>query len=117
MAITTHGFRRASLLFVLVGLVLLCVGSTPQDLHAQAQSTQANPGGATLPPYSRVILGRIPFSSSTTKPEVSKSGAGLTIVPTFDAGIDVTSQGVINSAITFYEKTFTNNITVHIFFF
>jgi len=49
-------------------------------------------------------------------PQVSGSGAGLTIIPTFNANIDVATQTVINSAIAFYQNTFTNNITVNIEF-
>jgi hypothetical protein len=49
-------------------------------------------------------------------PQVSGSGAGLTIIPTFNANIDAATQTMINNAIAFYESTFTNNITVNIEF-
>jgi len=49
-------------------------------------------------------------------PQVSGSGAGLTIIPTFDANIDAATQTVINNAIAFYQNTFTDNITVNIEF-
>jgi hypothetical protein len=52
---------------------------------------------------------------------VSNSGARLTIVPTFDTNpntaIDGPTQTVINTAIAFYESTFSNNLTVHIYFY
>jgi hypothetical protein len=47
---------------------------------------------------------------------VGGSGAGLTIIPTFNANIDAATQTVINNAIAFYQNTFTNNITVNIEF-
>jgi hypothetical protein len=53
-------------------------------------------------------------------PPVSGSGAGLTIIPTFNStgatSIDAATQTVINNAIAFYQNTFTNNITVNIEF-
>ena len=121
MAITTSGLKHWSGLFTLLSLILFYFGSNQQGLNAQSQGTQANPVGPTLPPYSTVTLGPIPFSSSITKPEVSNSGSGLTIVPTFDTNsgtaIDAATQTVINNAIAFYEGTFTSNITVHIYFY
>lgn len=119
MAIKTDGFIRRFLLFVLVSAVLVCSVWNQPSLKAQLQGAQAS---STLPQYTTVVAGTIPFSASTkTKPEVSKSGAGLTIIPTFDTGsgtaIDAPTQTVINNAIAFYESTFTTNITVHIYFY
>jgi hypothetical protein len=45
------------------------------------------------------------------------NGTGLTIVPTFDAGIDAASLVIINNAIAFYKTTFSDNLTVHIYFY
>jgi hypothetical protein len=106
-----------------MNLILLCAVLNPQDLRGQSQGTQANPVSSTMPPYSTVVLGSIPFSPSTTKSKGSNSGTGLTIVPTFDTNtgagtaIDAATQTVINNAIAFYESTFTSNITVHIYFY
>jgi hypothetical protein len=49
-------------------------------------------------------------------PQVSGSGAGLTIIPIFNVNIDAATQTVINNAIAFYQNTFTDNITVNIEF-
>jgi hypothetical protein len=52
-------------------------------------------------------------------PRVTGSGAGLTIIPTFNSTtnpIDAATQTVINNAIAFYQNTFTDNITVNIEF-
>jgi len=121
MAITTIGLKHRPPLLTLLSLILLYFGSNQQGLNAQSQGTQANPGGPPLPPYSTVALGPIPFSPAITKPDVSKSGSGLTIVPTFDTNpgtaIDAATQTVINNAIAFYENTFTSNIMVHIYFY
>src|ERR1700723_1136149 len=121
MANTTRGFMRPFPFFILVSLILLYSSSNQQDLDAQSQGSQTNPVSPTLPHYSTEVLGPIPFFPSTTRPEVSKSGSGLTIVPTFDTNpgtaIDAATQTVINNAIAFYESTFTSNITVHVYFY
>jgi hypothetical protein len=53
-------------------------------------------------------------------PPVSGSGAGLTIIPTFNStgatSIDAATQTVINNVVAFYQNTYTNNITVNIEF-
>ena len=56
---------------------------------------------------------------STPPPGVrsNEAGTGLIITPTFDASIDSATQTVINNAIAFYESTFSNNLTVNIYFY
>jgi hypothetical protein len=46
----------------------------------------------------------------------SPARADLTIIPTFDSSLMAADQAAINTAISQYESTFTNNITVSIYF-
>jgi len=113
-----HGFKRLLPFFILAGLILIHSGSIPGYLNAQSQGTA--PNARTASPdqaeYSRIVLGPISPPAPLLTPQVSGSGAGLTIIPTFDASIDAATQTAINNAIAFYQKTFTNNITVNIEF-
>jgi len=117
MATTTHGFKSPFSLFI-VGLILIHSGSTPEYLNAQSQGTAANARIASSDEagYSRVVLGPVSPPAPLLMPHVSGSGAGLTIIPTFNANIDAATQTVINNAIAFYENTFANSITVNIEF-
>jgi hypothetical protein len=101
-----------------VGLILMHSGSSPECLNAQSQGTQASPRviSSSSGPYSTIILEPISPPPPLPAPQVSGSGAGLTIIPTFNSSIDAATQTVINNAIAFYEQTFTNNITVNIEF-
>src|SRR5882724_8253472 len=118
MATTTRGFKRLSPFFILVGLILIHSVSSPECLNAQSQGTAANPRIASSDQagYSRVVLGPVSPPAPLLMPQVSGSGAGLTIIPTFNANIDAATQTVINNAIAFYENTFSDNITVNIEF-
>jgi hypothetical protein len=111
MASTTHGFKRLFPFFVLVGLILIHFGSSPDCLYAQSQAQSQG-----IPPYTTVVHGPIPAPSPLLMPQVSGSGPGLTIIPTFDASIDSPTQTVINNAIAFYHDTFATNIMVNIQF-
>jgi hypothetical protein len=121
MATTTHGFKSLFTLFV-VGLTVIHFASIPEYLSAQSQGTAANARIASSDQagYSRVVLGPVSPSAPLLTPQVSGSGAGLTIIPTFNStgatSIDAATQTVINNAIAFYQNTFTNNITVNIEF-
>lgn len=119
MATTTFGFRRLSPFFTLAGLLLTYFGANPERLWAQSEGAQANPPiiRSTGSQFSTIVLGPISPSPAPLAPQVGRSGSGLTIVPTFDSSIDVTTRTVISNAIAFYQNTFTNNITVHIFFY
>ncbi len=118
MATTTRGFKRPFPFFILVGLILIHAGSSSDCLNAQSPGTAANARIASPDQagYSRVVLGPISPPAPLLKPQVSGSGAGLTIIPTFNANIDAATQTVINNAIAFYQNTFTDNITVNIEF-
>jgi hypothetical protein len=117
MATTAHGFKSLFALLI-VGLILIHSGSIPEILNAQSQSTAANArmDRSDQTGYSRVVLGPVTPTAPLLTPQVSESGVGLTIIPTFNANIDAATQTVINSAIAFYERTFANNITVNIEF-
>jgi hypothetical protein len=121
MATTARGFKRLSPFFI-VGLILIYSGLIPEYLNAQSQGTPANTGIAksSQVPYSTVALGPISPPAPLLKSQVSHSGAGLTIIPTFNStgatSIDAATQTVINNAIAFYQNTFTDNITVNIEF-
>jgi len=117
MATTTHGFKSLFTLFI-VGLILIHSGSIPEYLNAQSQGTAANARIASSDQagYSRVVLGPVSPPAPLLAPHVSGAGAGLTIIPTFNASIDAATQTVINNAIAFYQNTFTDNITVNIEF-
>ncbi len=122
MARTTHRFKRSSPFFILVGLVLIHFGSNPEGLNAQSQGTSVVPRiiSSSSGPYSTIALEPISPPPPVMMPPVSGSGAGLTIIPTFNStgatSIDAATQTVINDAIAFYQNTFTNNITVNIEF-
>src|SRR5882724_5799428 len=118
MATTIRGFKRLSPFSILVGLILIFSGSSPDCLNAQSQGTAANPRIASSDQagYSRLVLGPVSPPTPLMTPQVSGSGAGLTIIPTFNANIDAATQTVINNAIAFYQNTFTDNITVNIEF-
>jgi hypothetical protein len=114
MGIATRAFVRRSPVLIVLGLILASSGTNPDGLKAQSQAQG-------IPPYSTVVLGTIPAPSPLLMPQVSGgSGAGLTIIPTFNStgatSIDAATQTVINNAIAFYQNTFTNNITVNIEF-
>src|SRR2546422_3030993 len=121
MATTTHGFKSLFPFFI-VGLILIHSGSTQEYLNAQSQGTAVAPRiiSSTSGPYSTIALEPIPPPPPVMMPPVSGSGAGLTIIPTFNStgatSIDAATQTVINNAIAFYQNTFTNNITVNIEF-
>src|SRR5579864_7309680 len=117
MATTTHGFKGPRTLFI-VGLILMHSGSIPEYLKIQAQGTVAGAPIASSDQvgYSRVVLGPISPPAPLVAAQVSRSGAGLTIIPTFNANIDAATQTIINNAIAFYQNTFTDNITVNIEF-
>lgn len=114
MATTTHGFKS---LFTL--LILGLIGLTPEYLNAQSQGTPADARIASSGQagYSRVVLGPISPPAPLVTAQVSGSGAGLTIIPTFNANIDAATQTVINNAIAFYQNTFSNGLTVNIEFY
>lgn len=123
MAITTtilRFVRRPA--FLSIGLILVCSGSNPQGVSAQSLGGQANPPiiRSTDSQFSTIVLGPIPPSPAPLAAQVGRSGAGLTILPTFNStgatAIDAATQTVINNAIAFYQNTFTNNITVNIEF-
>ncbi len=116
MASTTQGLK--SLFTFTVGLILIHSGSIPEYLNAQSQGTAANPRIASSDQagYSRVVLGPVSPPAPLLAPHVSGAGAGLTIMPTFNASIDAATQTVINNAIAFYQNTFSDNITVNIEF-
>lgn len=122
MSVTTPRFTRGFLLFISAGLILLFSDLSWQGLRAQSQSAQTNPPivRSTDSQFSTVVLGPISPSPLPLEPQVGRSGAGLTIIPTFNSTgattIDPASQMVINNAIAFYESTFTNSITVKIEF-
>ena len=122
MARTTHRFKRSSPFFILVGLVLIHFGSNPEGLNAQSQGTSVVPRiiSSSSGPYSTIALEPISPPPPVMMPPVSGSGAGLTIIPTFNStgatSIDAATQTVINDAIAFYQNTFTNNITVNVEF-
>src|SRR5437879_4341428 len=117
MATTTHGFKSRFSLFI-VGLILIHSGSIPEYLNVQSQGTAANARIASSDQagYSRIVLGPFSPPAPLLTTQVSGSGAGLTIIPTFNANIDAPTQTVINNAIAFYQNTFTDNITVNIEF-
>jgi hypothetical protein len=117
MATTTLGFKNLFTRFI-VGLVLIHSGSIPEYLNAQSQGTAANARIASSDQtgYSRVVLGPVSPPVPLLTSQANGSGAGLTIIPTFNANIDAATQNVINNAIAFYENTFANNITVNIEF-
>jgi len=118
MAVKTTGFECRFPLFVLGGLILICLVSLPECASAQSPSAQTNPENPRAGQFSRVVLGPVILpSTSGPQPQTSRSGAGITIVPTFDPSIDAATQTVINNAITFYQNTITNSITIHIFFY
>lgn len=121
MATTKHGFKSKFTLFI-VGLTLIRSGSIPEYLNAQSQGTAVVPRiiSSSSGPYSTITLEPISPPPPVMMPPVSGSGAGLTIIPTFNStgatSIDAATQTVINNAIAFYQNTFTNNITVNIEF-
>lgn len=122
MAASIHGFKRPVPLFMVAGLLLICFGARPEPLNAQSQTTAARPRiiSSSSGPYSTIVLEPISPPPPVMMPQVSASGAGLTIIPTFNTtgatAIDAATQTVINNAIAFYQNTFTNNITVNIEF-
>jgi hypothetical protein len=122
MATTTYRFKRPSPFFILLGLVLIRSGSRPECLNAQSQNTAPGPRviSSSSGPYSTIALEPISPPPPVMMPQVSRSGAGLTIIPTFNStgatSIDAATQTVINNAIAFYQNTFTDNITVNIEF-
>src|SRR5437660_1288508 len=121
MGTTTHGLRSLFTLFV-VGLTVIYFASIPEYLNAQSQGTAVFPRiiSSSSGPYSTIALEPISPPPPVTMPPVSGSGAGLTIIPTFNStgatSIDAATQTVINNVIAFYQNTFTNNITVNIEF-
>src|SRR6266481_5276907 len=117
MATTTRGFKSLFTLFV-VGLTVIHFASIPEYLSAQSQGTAANARitSSDQAGYSRLVLGPVSPPTPLMTPQVNGSGAGLTIIPTFNANIDAATQTVINNAIAFYQNTFTDNITVNIEF-
>ena len=119
MAASTTRFERWFPMFVLVGLVLICFVSFPDCASAQSSDTQTNPENPRAGQFSRVVLGPVilPSPTSAPKPQTSRSGTGITILPAFDSSIDMPTQNVITSAITFYQNTITNSITINIFFY
>ena len=118
MATMTRGSKGLFPFLILAGLIVIHSGSSPNCINAQSQVNAPNPRIASSEQagYSRIVLGPVSPSAPLLTPQVSGSGAGLTIIPTFDAGIDAATQTVINNAIAFYQNTFTNNITVNIEF-
>src|ERR1700681_3514850 len=100
MATTTHRFKSLFTLFI-VGLILIPSGSIPENRNAQSHGTAANAGIASSDQagYSRVVRGPISPPTPLLTPQVSATGAGLTIIPTFTANTDAATQTVINSAI------------------
>ena len=122
MARTTYRFKRASPFFILLGLVLIHFGSNLEGLNAQSQGTAVVPRiiSSSSGPYSTIALEPISPPPPVMMPQVSGSGTGLTIIPTFNStgatSIDAATQTVINNAIAFYQNTFANNITVNIEF-
>jgi hypothetical protein len=118
MATTRRGSKRLFPFFILAGLILIHPGSSPERLNAQSQGTPANAGTAKSGQevHSTVAVGLVSPPPPVPTSQVSGSGAGLTIIPTFNANIDAATQTVINNAIAFYQNTLTNNITVNIEF-
>jgi hypothetical protein len=121
MAMTTPGFKSLFTLFI-VGLILIHSGLIPEHLTAQSQGTAVVPRiiSSSSGPYSTIALEPISPPPPVMMPPVSGSGAGLTIIPTYNStgatSIDAATQTIINNAIAFYQNTFTNNITVNIEF-
>ncbi len=122
MARTTYRLKRSSPFFILAGFVLIHLGLNPEGLNAQSQGTAVVPRiiSSSSGPYSTIALEPISPPPPVMMPPVSGSGAGLTIIPTFNStgatSIDAATQTVINNAIAFYQNTFTDNITVNIEF-
>jgi len=118
MATTTHGFRRLPPFFILLGLILILLGLSPDRLNAQLQTTAVGPRviSSSSGQYSTIALEPVSPPPLVVTPPVRGSGAGLTIIPTFNANIDAATQTVISNAIAFYQQTFADNITVNIEF-
>jgi hypothetical protein len=119
MAMTTRGFKGLFPFFILAGLILIHSGSGPERLNAQSLGTPVTAGTAKSGQKvdSTVAVGPVSPAPPVLASQVSGSGAGLTIIPTFNANIDAAPQAVINNVIAFYESTFTNSITVNIEFY
>jgi len=119
MAMTTRGFKRRFPFFILAGLILIHSGSGPELLNAQSLGTPASAGTAKSGQErdSTVAVGLVSPPPAVLTSQVSGSGAGLTIIPTFNANIDAATQTVISNAIAFYQNTIANNIAVHIEFY
>lgn len=114
MTRTTRNSKRPLAFSVLTGLILLYVGLSPRSTQAQNP-----PADNELAGYSRVIAGEITLTPEelAASPLVSRAGAGLNIIPTFDANVDGPTQTAINDALAFYGNTFSNNLTVNIYFY
>jgi hypothetical protein len=114
---TTCGLKNLFGSFI-VGLVVIQSGSIPEYLNAQSQGSAPNARitSSDQAGYSRLVLGPLSPPTPLMAPQLNGSGAGLTIIPTFNANIDAATQTLINNAIAFYQNAFTNNITVNIEF-
>src|SRR5438094_4899116 len=125
MFATKSGLRSLTPLCVFLVLLFLQSGRGPTRVNAQRA---AEPSAELEPPTivesvlrvdSSVDIDRLrslPPQPVPQRVSSSGAGAGLVIIPTFNANVDATSQAIINNAIAFYQNTFTNNITVNLEF-
>jgi len=118
MTAQTHRFKRLFPFSILLVLILIHFGLSPESLNAQSHIAQMAPRviSSSSGPYSTLALEPISPPLPLVTHQASGSGTGLTIIPTFNANIDPATQAVINNAVTFYRNTFTTNITVNIEF-
>ena len=108
------GFRRLFHFFIMGGLIVMHFASDPERLNAQSQAT---PTQIEIPFRTVAVAASLPPDVATSQLGSLPPGAGLTIIPTFDASIDAATKDVINRAITYYEKTIVTNLTIHIEFY
>jgi hypothetical protein len=102
--------------FALLTLILVCVTSAVSQQNAQTPELPAGQAGPQFTSHG-VPLPMPP--EVPAHPGVGTTGVGTTLIitPTFDSSIDSATQTVINNAIAFYESTFSNNVTVNIYFY
>ena len=91
----TPRLSLSSLFSELYTAIFVCTGTLMLVL------TSVNPASAQMgkaAPFSRVVLGPIAISSSTSTvtSHAGGSGPGLIIIPTFDSSVDAATQAVIN---------------------
>ena len=92
----------------------------PREVADPAPQLGAQPVTSVLSadPQARIQpLASAAAADTSPTPVSGDAGAGLVINATFDASIDAATRTVINNAIAFYQNTFTNNVTVSIYFY